>query len=666
MLSSGMGRCRRRTVGAVGGVIVLVLLVGMVADIVRKPDVADAAGGPPTRIITYEVHGWDNASNLEQFAATAAETYADPRGWSFGGSVAFVRVPSGGSFTLWLSAAAHLPSFGAPCDSSYSCTQGRNVIINETRWLNGSPAWNASGASLADYHHMVLNHETGHWIGFGHQLCGGPGQLAPVMQQQSISLQGCAPNPWPLDSERRAAAARLGVEIRLGIPEGSVDALAPWWHGVRVKGWAIDPDTAAPDVVQITVDGAQSQHLATLPRPDVAAAFPGYGPSHGFDVVVPASTGSHSVCAFAMNVAGGGSNALLGCQSVVVGSPFGIVEAVEVGPRLVKVSGWVVDPDTSASTSVHVYIDGAAVVVPATGSRPDVAAAFAGAGAQHGFEGLVAAAAGAHRLCVYGINIAGAGGNSTLRCQTIVVGGSPFGSLDQVVAGPNRVEVSGWAIDRDVATPDTVHVYVDGRATATAAARVRPDVGRGVPALRHRPRLRRGGARRARRPRRVCLRDQRRGTGREQHARLPARVRRRVTVRFARLGPHQPGHRLGDGMGHRPRHRGDRPGAHLHRRCRNRDRRRRRAAPTSVERSRCTATPTGSAHPSPPRPGCTASARTASTSPAPARTRPWAATTSASPRNPPRPSLTHQSTPSPPAGNPPSTTSTTRMSRGSR
>lgn len=75
------------------------------------------------------------------------------------------------------------------------------MIINEDRWLGATPAWNDAGGSLRDYRHMVINHETGHWLGFSHSYCGGPGQLAPVMQQQSISLQGCKFNPWPLTSE---------------------------------------------------------------------------------------------------------------------------------------------------------------------------------------------------------------------------------------------------------------------------------------------------------------------------------------------------------------------------------------------------------------------------------------------------------------------------------
>jgi len=462
------------------GVIVFALLAGLLVSVASEPGRADAAA-PPSRVVTYEVRGLDNGSDLEQFAAQAAETYADMRGWGLGGAVAFVRVPAGGNFTLWLSAPSRVPGFGAPCSSLYSCRQGRNVIINEARWLGGSPAWNASGASLRDYRHMVLNHETGHWISFGHSGCSGPGRPAPVMQQQTISLQGCAPNPWPLDGERRAAAGVFGVAIRYGEPFGTLEAVRPWLRSVRVTGWAIDPDTAAPDVVQITVDGAPSFTLAALPRADVGAVYPGYGPAHGFDAIIPATAGPHAVCAFAMNVAGGGANSFLGCQTVVVGSPFGTVERIQSGPRNARVSGWVIDPDTPDATSVHVYVNGIAVAVPANRARADIGGAFPGSGPNHGFDEIVAAPSGTHRVCLYGINAAGPGTNSTLECRNITVGGPPFGSVDGVIPGPGVIQVRGWVIDRDLATPGRVHAYVDNQATLVPAKLPRPDIGRQFP-----------------------------------------------------------------------------------------------------------------------------------------------------------------------------------------
>ena len=85
------------------------------------------------------------------------------------------------------------------------------MVINFTRWQETSPAWRASGGSLENYRHMVINHETGHWFGFDHSSCPGSGQAAPVMQQQSIDLQGCTFNPWPTERERSVLRRSIGL-----------------------------------------------------------------------------------------------------------------------------------------------------------------------------------------------------------------------------------------------------------------------------------------------------------------------------------------------------------------------------------------------------------------------------------------------------------------------
>jgi hypothetical protein len=278
--------------------------------------VADGPAPAAARTIPYEVRGFENHTDLEQFAAEVAATYADPRGWNLGGSVALVRVPSGGSFTVWLAAGARVPRFGGRCDRFYSCMQDRNVVINEDRWLSGSPAWNASGASLRDYRHMVVNHETGHWLGFTHAECAGPGGTAAVMQQQSISLQGCWPSAWPSPGERQWAAVALGVENSAGLPDGALESVTPARRGVRARGWALDPDTPGPTLVMVRVDADASGHAAAQPRYDIAFAHPGTGVAHGFDLAVAAAPGRHRVCVDALNVSGSGRPIALGCRVV--------------------------------------------------------------------------------------------------------------------------------------------------------------------------------------------------------------------------------------------------------------------------------------------------------------------------------------------------------------
>ncbi len=150
----------------------------------------------------------DHLSTLRQ---KLQSTLGDPRGWSLGGQIDFQNAASNCDFTVWLSSANLLPTFGAICDPMWSCRVGANVVLNFDRWQGASPAWNASGGSLEDYRSMLINHETGHWLSFGHKHCDGPGQSAPVMQQQSIDLEGCVFNPWPTSAELSALGSRLGL-----------------------------------------------------------------------------------------------------------------------------------------------------------------------------------------------------------------------------------------------------------------------------------------------------------------------------------------------------------------------------------------------------------------------------------------------------------------------
>ena len=166
----------------------------------RTPEVTHRV--PVRRTVTYRVETRGRiVADLDVFKKQAQQSYDDPRGWR-GAGVAFRRVSSGGSFVLVLSEASQVPTFSSSCSAQWSCRVGDFVIINQKRWLRASQMWHQTKGSTREYRHMVVNHETGHWLGHGHRSCPGSGSLAPVMQQQSMGLAGCKPNPWPTAAER--------------------------------------------------------------------------------------------------------------------------------------------------------------------------------------------------------------------------------------------------------------------------------------------------------------------------------------------------------------------------------------------------------------------------------------------------------------------------------
>jgi hypothetical protein len=157
---------------------------------------------PLRRTVHYRVETRGRiTTSVTDFRRLAHATLNDPRGWRGAAGIAFREVRSGGSMTLVLAEASRVPRFSSACSSQWSCRVGRYVIINQYRWKHASSAWWQRGGTLRDYRHMVVNHETGHWLGHGHRGCPARGALAPVMQQQSKSLGGCRINPWPTPRE---------------------------------------------------------------------------------------------------------------------------------------------------------------------------------------------------------------------------------------------------------------------------------------------------------------------------------------------------------------------------------------------------------------------------------------------------------------------------------
>jgi uncharacterized protein DUF3152 len=136
------------------------------------------------------------------FAAAVEATLGDPRSWGNGGRMSFQRVGQAEAearqyaFKVTLISPGNMERYcpGVGTGGYTSCRYGDRAVINLARWATAVPDYQGD---IPTYRHYVVNHEVGHALGNGHRPCTGPGQPAPVMQQQTLGLEGCAKNAWP-------------------------------------------------------------------------------------------------------------------------------------------------------------------------------------------------------------------------------------------------------------------------------------------------------------------------------------------------------------------------------------------------------------------------------------------------------------------------------------
>ncbi|ATW50391.1 DUF3152 domain-containing protein [Streptomyces peucetius] len=140
------------------------------------------------------------------FARAIQETLNDERSWAHGGAMTFERISSGepefvitlaspGTTAVWCAKSGLDTTVdNVSCDSAST----ERVMINAFRWAQGAETY-GDDAMLA-YRQMLINHEVGHRLGYNHVNCSTPGALAPVMQQQTKTLDAdgikCRANPW--------------------------------------------------------------------------------------------------------------------------------------------------------------------------------------------------------------------------------------------------------------------------------------------------------------------------------------------------------------------------------------------------------------------------------------------------------------------------------------
>lgn len=167
-----------------------------------------AVMGEAGPVVRYRVAVEDGIEiDASAFAEFVDHTLGHEYGWTAGGDLRLQRVADGHDFTIYLATSdttdqmcatggLAITAPGMP-EGGVSCRLGGQVIINLSRWRLSVPHFVDADVPLVTYRQMVLNHEVGHELGYGHAGCPGPDEPAPVMQQQTISLGGCVANPWP-------------------------------------------------------------------------------------------------------------------------------------------------------------------------------------------------------------------------------------------------------------------------------------------------------------------------------------------------------------------------------------------------------------------------------------------------------------------------------------
>ena len=163
-------------------------------------------GGGPLKRFHLAVES-NLGAEMGEFSRVTDATLADPHGWASEKNQRFQRVPDQALSDFTIALVTRETAFRLCAkvgldirqgDIPYtSCQANGWVVINLDRWRLSIPDYVHSGAPLLTYQQYVINHEVGHQLGHVHEPCPGEGQPAPVMQQQTLGLDGCLPNPWP-------------------------------------------------------------------------------------------------------------------------------------------------------------------------------------------------------------------------------------------------------------------------------------------------------------------------------------------------------------------------------------------------------------------------------------------------------------------------------------
>ena len=169
--------------------------------VVSVPGAKESTSGRAVHY-TVEVEGGLGV-DTSQVAATVQSVLLDSRGWQPVDGIRFVNVSPADAargapvdIRVTLASPSLTDKLCAPLQtlSQVSCWNGERSVLNLRRWMLGDDSY---GTDVARYRMYQVNHEVGHGLGHQHRQCPQKGKRAPVMVQQTLSLGGCTPWPFP-------------------------------------------------------------------------------------------------------------------------------------------------------------------------------------------------------------------------------------------------------------------------------------------------------------------------------------------------------------------------------------------------------------------------------------------------------------------------------------
>ena len=186
-----------RATGGATQPVVRIPAVGSGTFVVTEPPGITADHSDSTGDLTYTVEiegGLPFAPRAT--AITVDRILDDERGWQTVAGRTFRQVSGAGQLRILLATPSTTDELCAPLKTNgeVSCRNGDLVVLNARRWAFATADYQDA---VPTYRTYLVNHEVGHAIGYVHAACPGPGERAPVMQQQTYGLDGCRPNPWP-------------------------------------------------------------------------------------------------------------------------------------------------------------------------------------------------------------------------------------------------------------------------------------------------------------------------------------------------------------------------------------------------------------------------------------------------------------------------------------